>query len=631
MKKRINRYTADTSTFLPNSVFLAVLACVGWWLYKAGETPLVTFLPFSDYWQYVAAVRELIANFTAPGNPVIASDDVSVAYNPYLAVLALIAKAFGLDAMQAMAVGAALNLLLIAAGVRLFMQAYFRHAWAPALGLIVVFFGWGIGWNQHNVYQLGSFLHTASYPSAFVFGVSLIAFRLTVQMLSNDSLTTLWAALLAVAAAVMFLCDPPTSTFGIVGCLLLILTEPTGDRLNRLFAAAMLLAGLGVAEVWPYFSPWSAALGLYPGSSGFVLAEWLMPAQRLMSGVWNTALYSPSLVAATLGIALVGVPIVILLGAQRRQRFIVIGAVLMLLPYVLNLLFPIPQAERFIVFVAFYLQLAMVWGWLRMIDAWNEIPRSTMAAPALLASVVAGAGMVTMNVWMAELEFAGKRITPRPLGVADVRTLPDGLSVDQLYDELFADVPEDAVVLSSADDGHALAALSHKGVSARFVDPTVADWRDRYLDTHAFFFMPVSELQRVAVVQKYDASHVLLNTAIPSVANFAAPWAANYGQLVASRGDYRVYALSPALHDVVLPEPEPEVVASEKDEPSPAAEPVPAPVQARAQRPSRAATDIDSGNAVAEEETAAEEAEQPARSFGAPISAPVLDPRRHGG
>ena len=239
---------------LPNSLFLAVLACIAWWLFKAVEAPLVTYVPIADYWQYLAAVREWIGAAGTPANPTVVSTELSLAYNPYLALLALLGRAFGLDAMQALAVGAALNLFVIAVGVRVFMQAYFRNAWAPAIGLIALFFCWGIGWNQHNVYQLGSFLHTASYPSTFAFGMSLIAFRLTIQLLSNDALAMVWAAGLAVATALMFLCDPATSAFGITGCLLLVVTEPTGDRLNRLLAAAMILAGL----FWRVNSRWNS-------------------------------------------------------------------------------------------------------------------------------------------------------------------------------------------------------------------------------------------------------------------------------------------------------------------------------------------------------------------------------------
>jgi len=606
---------------LPNSLFLAVFACVAWWLFRAAETPLVTYVPLADYWQYVAALREWSANLLAPGNPTVVSAELSLSYNPYLGILAALASAFGLDAMQALALGSALNLLIIAAGMRLFLQAYFRNSWAPAIGLLAVFFCWGIGWNQHNVYQLGSFLHTASYPSTFAFGISLIAFRLTLQLLSNDALTMLWGAMLAVAVALTLLCDPVTSAFCVVGCVLLVLTEPTGSRINQLLPVAMVFAGMGLAEVWPFFSPWKALLGLYPGSQGSTLDEWLMPVQRLLSGEWKTVLYSPSLVIATLGFALLGVPLLIWLGMRREQSFLVCGAVLMLAPYLLNLLFPIPQGERFLLFVATYLQLAIVWGWLRLIGAWNEIPRPAVAAPALLLSIVAGAGVFVLNLWMAGLDFSGKRLAPNPISVIDVRKLPDALSVDQLYAELFADVPRDAVVLSTADDGHALAALSHKVVATRYADPVLSDRTVRYEDAGTFFFRPVSELERVEVIQRYDISHVLVNASIQKVADRAEPWVANYGRLLAERGNYRVYELSPALHDVALPEPEAVAEKQEVVTPEQTAESVPMQANSELARPVRTPVDEEP---VVDEEPAA-------RSFGAPISAPVLDPSRHGG
>ena len=626
LKKRINRYSADTGSALPNGVFVAVLLAIGWMVWRTIATPLVAYVPIADYWEYVAVLREWLQN-GALGNPHVDAPALSNSFTPYLALLALIARAFGLNAMQALSVGAVLNLLLIAAGVRLFMQAYFRHNWAPAIGLIALFFCWGISWNQLNVHQLGSFLHTASYPATFTFGLSLIAFRLTLQLLGNDALAPVWAGLLAVVTALMLLCDPVTSVFGISGCLLLVLTEPVASRLNQALAVGMLLAGLGLAEVWPYFSPWKVAFGLYEGSDKFVLSAWLEPAARLMSGEWNTVLYNPALVVVTLGLALLGIPLLAALVMRREQAFIVSGALLTLALYLLNLLFPIPDAERFLMFFAVYLQLAIVWGWLRLIDAWSEIPRAALAAPALLVSIAFGAGLIGFNFWMAGMEFDGKRLAPRPVSVIDMRALPDGMSVDELYADLFAEVGEDAVVLSSADDGHALAALGNKVVAIRYVNPLLADRRARYDATDDFFFRPIDELERVEIIQRYDVSHVLVNTKIRKVAERAEPWVAKYGRLLAQRGTYRVYELSPALHDVILPVDEP-------------AQSPPAPATAAAERAvgDTGKTSMESVANTPEtapdrpaESAPVEDSAEPARSFGAPIASPVLDPSRHGG
>jgi len=620
LSKRLNRYSAESSSALPNALFMVVMAGVAWWLYKSAVTPLNAYWPLADYWEYAAVVSEWLQNFSAPANPHVDSPVLSPSFTPYFALLTLLGGALGLDAVQSLAVGSVLNFVLIAAGLKLFAQAYFRNQWAPVVSLVVVFFCWGIGWNQHNLYQLGSFLNTGSYPSAFVFGLSLIAFRLTLQLLGPDALEGLWACLLIVVVALMFLCDPVTSVFGISGCLLLALTEPTGSQRKQLLALGMLVIGLGVAELWPFFSPWKDLLGLYDGSAGWATFEF-SPAQRLSSGEWLSVLYQPQVIVATLGFALLGVPLVALLIWRREQSFIAYGALLALLPYALNLLVEIPQAERFLLFSATYLQLAVVWGWLELIDSCNEVPRAAMAGPALIASLVAGAGVISLNVWMAAVEFGGQRLSPRPVSLIDVRPLPQNMSVKELYTELLAPLGDKAVVLSTADDGAPVPVIKGKVVSVRYDNPLLADQVERYQDTGNFFYSDMDELDRIAIVQRYNVSHVLLNRAVQNVAERAEPWVANYGRLVAQRGDFRMYELSPVLQDIQLPARQAEADAPVAEAKPAAVKPAQARVSAEPERPARQP-------AVTAEEPDEQETQ---RSFGAPIAAPVLDPSRHGG
>jgi len=623
LNKRINRYSADSSAVIPNGLFW--IACIGiavCLLRDAVTGSLVLYVPWADYWEYTAVLKEWLQHFPTPVNPQVDDPSLSSRFMPYFWLLTLLGRTFNLNGVQLMAVSAGVNFVVLAVGLKLFLTSYFRHAWAPFIGVLVIFGFWGVGYNWPNFYQLRSFFYVAGYPSTFVFGLSLMSFWVTLRLLRGGSLMPLWTVLLTLAAAGMFLCHPPTGVFGIIGCGLLALTEGRGSRFAPLLALAALLVGMALAELWPFFSVWKLVLGMYGlgVERWFDLADLVSPAARFSSGAWAHPLYDPRVVVTSLGLALLGLPLLLWLFLRREHPFIVYGALLMALPYVLNLFIAIPMGDRFLLYVTTFMQLAIIWGWLQLISGWSAIPRAPGTAPLLLMSMAGGALIVAGNSWLASLEFKGKTLYPPSLSIVARRSAtPDGMTVPDLYTQLLAPVPAGATVLATPPVGWPIPSIKGKVVALRNENPLLLDQSRRYKQVADFFYRPVDDLHRIAILQRYDAHYVLINTTDAPMHAAVIPWLDAYGNVVAQRGPYRMYQMSAALYKVRLPEAEPQSAPPAMPvEPEPDTESKVSPVAPSSPAPRlRGEQSGDNPDQQPEDEAAP--------SFGAPIAAPIVD------
>lgn len=616
---------------MPNGLFLLLCAAIAVsLLWDTSTTALVAWVPASDYWAQVAVLQHWLQYSGSLVNPLVNDTALSPDFVPLFWALADIGRLLGLDAIQLMTAAAIINFLLLATGLRLFLSDYFRHAWTPFIGVLVLFFCWGVAGSGPGLFQLRNFLHIAGDPSTFAFALSLVAFWVTMRLLRSEVTLPVWATALLLLVALGFVSHPLTGLFCVTACVLLVATEFSSSKVARLVALAATFGGLAAAELWPFFSVWKLVLGLYGGGAEAWSAAALLaaPLEQVGTNYWSGVLYDPSALLGLLGVSLLGVVALFRLMQRGEQPFIVYGALLMLLPYALNLLFDIPLAHRFLLFAVFFLQLALIWGWLRLISAWSEIPRPFSAAPLLLLSVLGGVALLVANAWLVQQEKQGRVFAAHTLQLEDSRVLTQGASVPGLYRELLEPLADDAVVLADPVAGWPVPAFRGRVVSLLNPNPMLPDMHARMSAGEEFLQQSPEDLQRVATVQRYDISHVLVNRSNPQLHASLQPWLNSYSRLVAERGNYRMYELAAALHTISLPEPEPEepVVEAVAD----TVEPQPSAAESRPQpeRPARGSETP--GAASGEGETADQEADAP-RSFGAPIAAPVLDPERHGG
>ena len=280
--------------------------------------------------------------------------------------------------------------------------------------------------------------------------------------------------------------------------------------------------------------------------------------------------------------------------------------------------FEVPLAHRFILFVAFYLQLALVWLILRVIDNWQTTPRSLFDSLALWGTIAILLGVITFNVRLLQLEFSGLTMVTKSLKVVDKRAqIPGRRSVVELYAELTEPLPADGVVLTTPRLGWPLPTVKAKVVSLFHENPMLVDQAERYVATMDFFYKPLSDQERSSIVRRYQATHLLADSSDTDVDPTLSAWLQRYAAAVSVIENYRMYDIDLAS----LPAPAVQARPRRQPRVEPEVAPVPAPVsQLPAETPATEPPEADA------DDTQSEDA-----AFGAPIAEPLLNPERHGG
>jgi hypothetical protein len=535
----------------PRIVFLTVAAAIGVWvLWDSAVYRLVTYSLWADYWEHSAALTEWMRDLANPGNPHLPDDSSSSRYIPTFLVYALIGKLIGLDAIELMSLNAVVNYLLFAIGIYLFAREYFADDWAPFVLLLVLFAGWGVPWIWSNLYQLRSFAMVGSYPSTFVFALSLIAFWYTLRFLRCETGVIAGMLLLTGFSGFMFISHALTGVFGIVGCGLLACTERDAPLSMRMLVMITMLCGALLAGLWPYFPVWDVVLNQsdrvddrawqsFQGI-GAMLA-------RARSGEWWHMLYDPRQLTIALGPALLGVPICIWLVLRWREIFIPAGAAIMAVPYFGNVFYQIALAHRFLFYVVFFLHLAIVWAVLQLKNRWfaaraaGEVPPSLGLTAAFTALAVAA--FASLAVGLLAADYRGQHLNVDLEWVDKRRFLPAGATVVDVYTELSADLPDTAVVIGNAKLTWPLPTFRGKVVALpeNHENSLVPDEAQRIDAERDFLDAATADARRDQIVSDYRVTHVLVNLADTSPALMR--WLDARATQIANVERYAMYAL----------------------------------------------------------------------------------------
>jgi len=511
---------------------------------------LVTYALYADYWEHSAALTEWLRNLSAPANPHVATAESSARFIPPYFVLATIGGPLGLDALDLMAASAMLNYLLVAVGIFLFAGIYFRNPWAPGVLFVVLLAGWGIPWIWANLYELRSLFMTASYPATFVFGLALISFWLTLAFMRGLVGFFTGISGLLLLSALMFVSHPLTGVFAIAGGCLLALTESDAAVSLRVLILLVLPGGALLAAAWPFFPVWDVILASSATPDdrtwqAFGGIDAML--ERARSGAWYHMFFAPQQFLVALGPALLGIPLALWLLLRWRFLFIPLGALLMAAPLLLNVFYQVALAHRFLLYVVFFLHLAIVWGILELFDRWSEQRRSGRPGSALLVGVSVTRVLVVvfaaLHVGLLAGDYRGIHLN-NGLKVVDKRAaLPLGYDVPRLYTELTAGLPEDAVVIGDRWLTWPLPTFRGKAVALPpdHENSLVADQFERVAAVEGFLAANTAADERRGIAQRYQATHVIVNlrTSEPAFAS----WLDENAALLNTAGWYRMYEL----------------------------------------------------------------------------------------
>lgn len=503
------------------------------WVTKdAFSTRIVTLSQSADYWEHSATLRALLDDPWHPKNPHLVSPASSPRFVPPFLLAALFARALGLDALGAMGVLSCLNLVLLLSGIFLFFRSYFGDARASLYGLIVMFASWYDGWHFSNVYQLKVLFSVVSYPSTAALGLSLLGFTLTLRAL-RQAPSMGWLVATALCWAVVIITHPLTAMLGLSGAVLLALTVPRVSWKARTRVGAAIFAGGMLAFFWPYFSVSGVLRGGGQEEASAIVRE-LVNQSDFEPKVRLHQFYREQGLLHALGLALLGLPICLFLMASRRHWFISLGALAMLLPFVINAYRPLPLGHRFILLAVFFLQTAVVWLLLKLSrgspGAWRIF---TVGFRGWVSGALVGGLLLSISWWNIEAARGRLAYSARRMGNAESSNVRYARRVGQIAGSA-------GVVLADPLSAWPVPTFGPKVLLLLHGNPLLNDEPERKVAVARFLRSSTTDQARLEIVEQWGVTHVLVRRA---AAQRIGTFLSRHGRRQTLPGGYLLYAL----------------------------------------------------------------------------------------
>lgn len=511
---------------------LLASAIVVWVHWDAFHFRLITFSPGADYWEHAAVLRALLDNPWHPAHPLIATDAASPRFGPHFLLVALLARLLHYDAVDAMALSAVLNTVVLLAGLWWFLRSYFRDARAALYGLILFFGTWGAAPHFSNVFKLKVFFSVAGYPSTAALAMTLVGLALLVRILRSGRRQPLGLALSALIWAYVYVTHPLTATMSLPAAVLLALTEPGVARRERFWVAGSVCAGFLSSAAWPYYP----ALGMVFGGTVHRVRG-LEPE----SFAPQHEFYELRHLSDILGYCFASFVVLPYLWVRRRDVFAVLGALLMLAVFTASALLPIPLGHRYVLLSVFFLQLALV-RLLLELTPYSGAP-GTWASRAWLR-IPAWFGVFALLVYMSVTNVAVAREHFEHTAAGSHGKESVTLRIARRVGELAG---PHAIVLSTALASWSLPTFGPKIVPPYHKNPLIVDAEERRRAALRFFGFGVSRAERDAILTEYRVTHVL----VPARnANAVAGYLGDDRLLARLPGGSALYALPAPAHSV---------------------------------------------------------------------------------
>ena len=493
----------ETRDTRPVAVYIAMASVVG--VLLAVQTVNEQFS--DDVYQHLAALRELSANPLDPASPFVAAPDTTFLYSPYAVALGLLGKVVGVDPLDLLSIGAAVNLALLLSGLWLFSRSFSAQRWAPHLTLFFSLLAWGVdSWRWSGFLGLNSIGFGLGYPSMFATGLALLALAGLCRWFSSENTWTIVGV--AGAAAMIALTHQFTAMWFAIAAIAIVATQPPAvlrARVVWLLAAGVLAITLTL--LWPYYSV--LALVSHTSESSAAHAEmYRLVLQR--------------------GFLLLPGAAAVIIRARRRVRdplvWMFIGGVTIYASGYVTGLHGLGRVMPLIAISAHVALADLIAGWLirddRCTAAWDGI-----AVIGVAGLVGAGLGLV--------------RMVPRVL-------LPAALANDERlapevepYSSLSAVLEPTDVVLAPQRMSRVVAAVAARVVVPGALTPLLSDRAARDRDGLLFFSDESSSEDRAAIAERWEASFVVVEP--DDLVEY--PWLHESYRVVAETDAYVVFSL----------------------------------------------------------------------------------------
>lgn len=479
LKKLIERSAFFVSAFL----FLAFE------LLKISKKDWVT-----DFWTHAAVVRTLTATLYRPGNPIIKSDIPHAFYSPYSVLVALCARFFGADPVQALTAFACVNLFLFVLCFYLFCKSLFpkHHQPVAALGLLFVLLFWDSRppfWS--GFYHLPGFHYVLPYPSTLAMSLSLFVLSVLIRRGERRPLVF---ALLVLLTAVTFIIHPTTAVFLFLAMAGLHLGYFELSFLQATVKSALLIApALLLCLMWPYYNV--TALFGNPADFNNDSKELYV---NVPMHLWPVALLLPSW---------------FWMRGDRVYKFLGVSIVLMLAVYAGAYFIKAYGFSRLLSNVLMFTQLLFAYLCFCAVKEKKAIGYAQCLLIIVFFFIAFGGNMPAIknmaNVFLPEPSHKYDRY----------RFLKDAFS------------PTSVVMADSASNTY-VPAYGPKIVATKYPLYWVADINERREAVRLFFAAGSSDSLRQAIVAKYNVNYILLDETNRELDSNTAAALANMGSAV---------------------------------------------------------------------------------------------------
>jgi hypothetical protein len=357
-----------------------------------------------DLWQHLATLRELIANPFHPSNPFVATGEGSRHFHPYWVAVALVARAFGWNAWQAIAFAGFVSAGTLLAGIHAFGRAFYRTPWGPLALLAAMTLGWSLPISHTGYHSLGTLIEGIAYPAALLIGLSLLLWALVIRALERPVLAV-WIVPLA---AFMFATHQLGAGIGFMAAGCVILLWPGATLKARAAAGAAIAGGILVSMAWPYHNPFEA------------IARTGIP-------TWTGGIdfYRPALLVMAFVPSLLG------LWGLRHPRFARTGLPILAAFAVFAGIFALGWfglliATRFVMPAVLMLHIGLGALFLVLVDDWRTFPRAAQLSLFTFALLcLASFGLVTGAQLVREHQVSEKEGSAYSAALALTRDIPD--------------------------------------------------------------------------------------------------------------------------------------------------------------------------------------------------------------
>jgi hypothetical protein len=489
--------------YWPDALFWVLSALlVAWIAWDSIAVRLVTYMGGADYWEHTATLRALIEHPFSPRNPQVLSPEPSPRFGPHYVIVALVARALGWNAMDAMAFAGTLNAALFVLGIYAFFGTYFRDRRAPLYGLIVMFGSWWSAWNFSNVYQLSIFFGVAGYPSSATLAITMLGFALAVKALRAPKVSPWHLGGLVLIWAYALITHQLTAMLSLSGCVILAAVEPKVSLKRRLWVGGTVLGACLVATAWPYFPVWQVIAGGKGEEAGWI-GRSVADAAKGGEEYRLHYFYRTSRILQTLGLALIGIPIS-LWSLFTKRRFIGLGALSMAAPFIGNAFVPLPLGHRFILLTVFYLQVAVVWVLV------GASPRMTTTPRTWAERLTGYVGSLLVAVTLGLSAYINIEDSWREFSKALARA-QDSRSPFVRYAERVGEIAgPDAVVLGDPMLTWPVSTFGPRVVALNHENPLVEDRTARLQAVDVFLNGRTSDAERLRIIDHFQVTHILV-------------------------------------------------------------------------------------------------------------------------